>query len=383
MSANSLQNKIAIITFHDANNYGAILQAIGLKRFFEQNACSVDFLSLHLRKSTKSKVKVLLRQIKRFLKGKPIETRAIRNLKDQYNSVLSQYVERHLTTIKTNTISKLHEISKQYTSIIVGSDQIWNTNINLLLGEYFRFFFLDTELYCKRISYAASFGVSNQPKEKQILFTPLLKKFDAISVRDDFSRDIVASTGCNPPIVVCDPTLLHEYSDIIEKPEIFDQLPAKYIFTYCLNKENESDYVEILSRLKKELKIPILSITSYGHTNWEIVGCDNYIRTSNPGEWIYLLANAQFVFTDSFHGTIFSLKYRRPFLSYSHQSTRGDRTKDLAKRYKFENRLVSKASFSIELINTSNQDLDLTCTLMKEHQKTSVEWLLKHGVNSI
>jgi polysaccharide pyruvyl transferase WcaK-like protein len=255
--------------------------------------------------------------------------------------------------------------------------------MNLLLGEYFRFFFLDTELDCNRISYAASFGVSNQPEEKRILFSPLLKQFDAISVRDDFSRDIVASTGCNPPIVVCDPTLIHDFSDIIEKPDMFDQLPTKYIFTYCLNKENESDYVEVLSRLKNELKLPIVSITSYGHTNWELVGCDNYIRTATPGEWVYLLANAQFVFTDSFHGTIFSLKYKRPFLSYSHQSTRGDRTKDLAKRYKFEERLVSRASLSKKLLKTSDQDFEITYTLLKEHQKMSVEWLLKHGVNPI
>lgn len=379
MRTNSSRTKIAIVTFHDANNYGAFLQAIGLKRFFEQNGYIVDFLSL----TNGSKVKEWLRQVKRRIKGKQVETKASRNLKKQYNRMFRQYAEKHLTTVAINKISDLHAISKKYVRIIVGSDQIWNTHMNLLSGENLRFFFLDTNLYCKRIGYAASFGVSNQLEEKRVLFAPLLKQFDAISVRDDFSRDIVASTGCNPPIVVCDPTLIHEYSDIIEKPSIFDQLPAKYIFTYCLNKENESDYVQILSNLKQKLKLPILSITSFGHTKWELIGCDNYIRTATPGEWVYLLANAQFVFTDSFHGTIFSLKYRRPFLTYSHQSTRGDRTKDLAKRYKFESHLVSKDSLSSELIKTSVQDLEITYTLMKEHQKISVEWLLAHGVNFI
>jgi hypothetical protein len=382
LSANSLQTKIAIITFHNVNNYGAILQAIGLKRFLEKNDCIVDFLSLCLKKTTTSKIKEWLRQVKRRIKG-PMETIASRNIKDQYNNIFRQYAEKHLTTIKISAISELYAISKQYSCIVVGSDQIWNTNMHLLSGENLRFFFLDTKLYCKRISYAASFGVSNQPEEKLILFSPLLKQFDAISVRDDFSSDIVISAGCNQPIVVCDPTLIHDYSDIIEKPETFDQLPAKYIFTYCLNKENESDYVEILSKLRKELKIPIVSITSYGHTSWELVGCDNYIRTATPGEWIYLLANAQFVFTDSFHGTIFALKYRRPFLSYSHQTTRGDRTKELAKRYKFENNLVSKTSFSYELINTTDQNFDITYALMKRHQKSSAEWLLKLGINLI
>ncbi len=383
MSVDSQQKKIAIITFHDANNYGAILQAIGLKRFLERNTCVVDFLSLYLRRPFKTRVRELLRSFKRFFKYNTSESKHNKTLKNQYNSVLSQYVEMHLPTIKMRTISELRVISKRYSCIIVGSDQIWNTNMSLLLGDYFKFYFLDVELCCKRISYAASFGVSNQSNEKQVLFTPLLKQFDAISVRDDFSRDIVASKGCNSPAVVCDPTLLFDYSDIVEKPVIFDQLPSKYIFTYCLNKENESDYVEILSKLKSELAVPILSITSYGHTNWELPGCDSYIRTANPGEWIYLLSKSQFVFTDSFHGTIFSLKYKRPFLSYSHQTTRGDRTKDLAKRYKFENRLVTSASSLSELIKIGSKGLDSTYSLMNEHQKVSMEWLLMYGVNAI
>lgn len=383
MSVDSQQKKIAIITFHDANNYGAILQAIGLKCFLEQNACVVDFLSLQLAKSLKTRIKEFLRVVKRFLKITSIENNYIHKLKDNYNRVLRRYVQIHLPTIRINSISSLSLLSKQYNCIVVGSDQIWNTNMNLLSGEFFKFFFLDVKLYCRHISYAASFGVSNQSNEKQVLFTPLLKQFDAISVRDDFSRDIVASKGCNSPAVVCDPTLLFDYSDVIEKPVIFDQLPAKYIFTYCLNKENEADYVELLSKLKSELAVPILSITSYGHTNWELPGCDSYIRTANPGEWIYLLSKSQFVFTDSFHGTIFSLKYKRPFLSYSHQTTRGDRTKDLAKRYKFENRLVSRTSSLSELIKIGSKGLDITYSLINEHHKVSMEWLLSHGVNTI
>jgi hypothetical protein len=381
MSTN--RKKIAIITFHDANNYGAILQAIGLKHYLEQNACVVDFLSLQITESIKSRIKIKLRVVKRFFKIKSIESKYILNLKNNYNFVLKQYAQQHLPTIRINSISELSLLSKNYNCIIVGSDQIWNTNMNLLSGEFFRFFFLDVNLYCKHISYAASFGVSNQSNEKLILFSPLLKKFDTISVRDNFSNNIVKSTGCISPTVVCDPTLLHDYSDIIQKPLKFDKIPENYIFTYCLNKENEPDYLAILSKLRNELEVPILSITSYGHTNWELPGCDCYIRTANPGEWIYLLSKSQFVFTDSFHGTIFALKYRRPFLSYSHQTTRGDRTKDLAKRYKFENRLVSRSSSLSELIKIGIRDLDTAYSLMNEHQKVSMEWLLKHGVNTI
>lgn len=358
---------IAILTFHDAYNYGAVLQAIGLKSHLESQGASVKFFKLKDKSGSSilySRLKSVFRTI--FPHSDPMLRSA-----HGYDRSFSEYIARNLPVIEVESIEQLGELSAGFDAFIVGSDQIWNTNMVLLEGDAFRFYFLDVALKCKKISYAASFGVSTQPQDRIQRFNPLLKAFDAVSVRDDFSGKLVAAAGCREIATVCDPTLLWDFGRSMEPVRELPALEKPYIVTYCLNKENEAEYCRILSYLGKALSAPIVSITSSGHTYWELPGCDRYARTANPGEWLTLLANASFVFTDSFHGTIFSIKYERPFATFNHPNQRGDRTRDLASRYGFQDHLVTGSGSDLSGIKLTA----LQHKLHEEHIEYSKNWL--------
>lgn len=355
-------DKIGIFTFHDAHNYGAVLQAMGLKHHLESQGFEVHFFRLDQRFPWKYHVRKGLQDVRNLLRKDGL---AHYRLREQYNQVFRDYIERHLPCIEVRNVDDLTEISKDYKAFVVGSDQIWNTNMGLLYGEALRWFFLDVPLHCRKISYAASFGVQTQPEEKRSVYAPMLRSFDSISVRDEFSANLVVAAGCPRPEIVCDPTFLFDFRTITEKPRPESIPQSPYIFTYCLNKENEADYRQILDQLKDRLGLPIVTITSFGHTEWELPGCDRSIRDASPGDWVWLIENSSFVFTDSFHGTIFSIICGIPFLSFSHASERGNRTLDLASKLGFEMNLISadsilpdkqeKVPLPTELITLSKQ----------------------------
>jgi polysaccharide pyruvyl transferase WcaK-like protein len=172
----------------------------------------------------------------------------------------------------------------------------------------------------KRIAYAASFGVSTMPPEKNEEFRKLLKCFDAVSVREKTGAEIVNAATKRKAEVVLDPSLLlerNEWSEVMAPPPVFED---RYMLLYCLE---ESD---LFSRAVQELssiaKMPVV-----------LIGCSvlnripevDHVRIGvGPSEFLGLMAGAGLVVTNSFHGTAFALNFGVPFVSVYH-TTRNDR----------------------------------------------------------
>ena len=196
-----------------------------------------------------------------------------------------------------------------YTHLIVGSDQVWHPVINEGDDTYF---LADVPAGVKRISYAPSFGVDKFSPELEQKMSEWLSRFDALSVREPQGAEIVKRLCGRDATVVCDPTLLLERADyeaIERKPRFV--LPEKYIavYTVCGHPWSESAAIE----LGKKKGLPVVHLPGGQLSRWYLPGKVKRVTALGPAEWLWFMHHAEYVVTNSFHGTVFSLMYHKPF----------------------------------------------------------------------
>lgn len=215
----------------------------------------------------------------------------------------------------------LHEGSKNYDAIIVGSDQVWTP-----MGLPTRFFNLLFVHDCvRKVAYASSFGVSNIPSFQKERTGSYLDRFYKIGVREQRGKEIVESLSHQTAQVVADPTLLltsdewrQEINDTISASSKKSKERAEsgeYIFCYFLGK-NQTARTAVLE-LKKKTGLKIITIR---HMD-EYVEQDEYFGDEapydvDPNDFVRFVSNASYVCTDSFHCTVFSIIFHRPFLTF-------------------------------------------------------------------
>lgn len=193
-------------------------------------------------------------------------------------------------------------LAEQYDYLITGSDQVWNPYARARKEDTF-LTFMPPE---RRIAYAASFGISEIPQEWKAKYAKWLSEMHAISVREERGAEIVKElTGRDVPVLV-DPTLLltpEEWNRVAQKPRWLD-VEKKYILLYFLS-EMPKAARETVQRLAAEKHLEIIDLMDWRNLDW---------YTSDPAEFVYLIAHADLIYTDSFHGTVFSILYNRSFV---------------------------------------------------------------------
>lgn len=287
----TLQKKIGILTLHRALNYGAVWQCWALKKVCESLGYEVETIdynpyghysvigALHHKPLIAYSYLMFMRQFDRFVTK-------------QLNPTI--HSESH-DWIKANP--PLDEV------YIVGSDQVW---ANAVAGDYMDSYLLDfAPANVKRIAYAASTG--GNPMELNEYQLGELCKFSAISVREKQSVPDVQQKVDIPVVDVCDPTLLikqEDYEPLEEKPLC---LPKHYLMYFDL--AGDPFCAETAKLLSKELKLPVLNLAGK-YKRWA-----RYNRLApTPEQWLSIMHHADFVCTNSFHGTAFSIVYKRPFV---------------------------------------------------------------------
>ncbi|NLD91269.1 MAG: polysaccharide pyruvyl transferase family protein, partial [Fibrobacter sp.] len=205
----------------------------------------------------------------------------------------------------------LVEGAENYAAFILGSDQVLHPN-NLRMA-YFNMIFVPDSI--PKITYAPSFGVTKIPESQKTETIKYLKRIDAISVREQTGRDIVFNlTGRDVP-VVCDPTILigkEDWDGIKAEKRIVEQ---KYILCYYLGKNIV--HRQFANNLKKHTGLQIVTLPFMD----EYVACDASfgdvaLFDTGPSEFINLISNAEYVLTDSFHATVFSIIYSKIFFTF-------------------------------------------------------------------
>lgn len=305
--------KIGIITELDSTsmNYGNVLQAFALTNYlnnidgFTSEVLIVNHLIYKKITSYKPKIisKKFLRMLKKFFVSKEKN-------KFDFNKRLENF-KNFTLNIRTRYITSIDEITSiEYDCIIVGSDIVWVQDY----GVVNRLKFLDFKTN-KKLSYAASFGSNFIPKENVNFIKKCLLDFSAISVRESNSVQLLSDIGINNAEYVCDPTLLlnkSEWNSLEKKPVV--DTSDEYIFAYLLGKDFETR-----KKIKQIACDMGLKIVTVPHSNGVYSNCDDgfadvNVNECSPENWIYLIHNAKYVFTDSFHGTVFSTIFEKKFI---------------------------------------------------------------------
>lgn len=191
---------------------------------------------------------------------------------------------------------KLSQLADVYDFFVVGSDQVWNLNFSLVEDCFLTF--APPE---KRVAYAASISCPSIPVEKQALYREGFAGMAHISMREQQGVDTVKElSGRDVPVVV-DPTLLltpEEWRKVSRPPAWYHG--EDYILTYFLGKRPK-----IVGRLERETGLKVVNLLDEDVYEHYVTG---------PDEFLWAIEHAKLVYTDSFHGTVFSILFRTPFV---------------------------------------------------------------------
>lgn len=315
--------KIKTVTCHDVYNYGASLQAFALQHFLEKAGHDVqiidykpDYIGFHYkynsfvhpasgfkRYTDKSKIIHFL-----YCFGRYVWYFFSLRRKWAFEEFTKEYL--HLT----KTYKSFEEVEKSLddtNTYIVGSDQVWNST-TMLNGLDPVFYLQFVPKQKRKISYAASFGANMWNKEKHQQITEWLKYLDAISVREAVGVELLRKENIES-VHVCDPVFLLPVEEwcsilnIVSKEE-------KYVLVYNLTAINEKLLFDAIKTAKKKrLKL-------YSVSPMKIHQADRCFKSVSPQKFVELIFGAEYVFTNSFHATAFSLISNRQFFTYNYHS---------------------------------------------------------------
>ena len=206
-------------------------------------------------------------------------------------------------TEEYKTYAELNEKAKKdYSSVLVGSDQLW-LPVNIV-ADYYTLNFVPDEV--NKVSFSTSFGVSSVPEKYKEAYKKFLNRINHLSTREVAGQKIIKDLTGREAELVCDPTLLfnkEEWMSIQQEERIIKE---KYIFCYFLGKNIE--HRKFVERLKKETGYKIVSLNHADeYVKYSDIFADETPYDVGPAEFLNMIRNAEYVCTDSFHGTVFSL----------------------------------------------------------------------------
>ncbi len=338
--------RICILTQPIRSNYGGILQAYALQKTLKDMGHDVTTLLFHPPISwVPSGIRKYLLTGRRFLakyiKGNKdiVYCNPDRQTRFAYRE-MDRFISEHLSCLEARTPLSLQDLPA-FDAFVVGSDQVWRPAYSPWLPDFYLDFLGDAPV--KRIAYAASFGVDKWEADEQMTarIRPLAQKFDAITVREESGISLCEKYLGVDAVTMPDPTLLLQDSDYFSlcQPATGEQKP--YIATYMLDREDS--LLHFADRMSKRLGIPVKDI---GEINW--AKC-----ADSPAEWIKCIAGASLVLTDSFHGTVFSLLFKRNFFSIVNHARGASRFESLLDFVGLREHLVDRCDLE-------NFDPDLT-----------------------
>ncbi len=331
MLQTSPKQKVGILTLPLTHNYGGILQCIALQKVMEDIECDVL---------------VLDRQYpeiywKRFLKKIAFwfSDAEIRRFKKKYLNNVSR-------PIRTSEMLKAVVLENELQTVVVGSDQVWREQY---VSGFSQDYFLGclAEIPIKKIAYAASFGTEKVSKQiDSIKALELLRKFSAISVRETSGLQILKHKfKLENASLVLDPTLLLSpsfYEEISREASVthLEDTIAVYLLDETKEKQKQ---VEQLAKRKG------LSICQIHHQPKRIWG-RIFQQKKGVSHWLQTIKDAEFVVTDSYHGMLFSILFKKQFVVWVNEKRGAARFTSIANQLGLQHRLVK----DLELIDDAS-----------------------------
>jgi len=367
--------KICILTQPLGGNYGGIMQNYALQTVLKRIGHEVWTEDRKPNKPTFiSKIKKV--SLVRFLFGKKkinkelIISPAEKNLIEQNTC---QFIKDHIqTTIPIDSSNKKGLFKYNFDAYIVGSDQVWRPRYSDDIYNYFLDF--TKGLNVKKASYAASFGVDNwEFTEKQTKkCKKLAQNFDYVSVREDSGIDLCKFYLGIDAIHVLDPTFLLEKEDYINLIDSRSKL-NNVLYSYILDNSQEKNEIvkTICSKLNLNASTVMPELQFSAHGNIPINKC----ILASVSDWISGFYNADFVFTDSYHGTLFSIIFNKQFITIANKRRGIARFSSLLKLFGLENRLIFSIKELTDSLINNLIDYDIVNRKKDNIKKISMDFL--------
>ena len=357
LSNKDKKNDFCIIGLWYGENYGSMATYYALHKTIVKMGYSVMMIENPLKPSNKSRLEN----------------------SHQYNIAKIFY---HLSSEKK--LYELYKLNEECKGYIVGSDQLWNIGISRKYESFHFLGFADNNT--KKISYATSFGIPYEgTEEEKKLSSAYLRRFDGISVRDKLSFDICQNIfGIKDVVQVCDPSFLCDISDyeiLINMAKIEERNP--YILAYILDptqtiglrleqlsNDKNMKVIVILDEKQKQLEINKKKLGLSGNGYIEIK------ESINLYEWMWYFNHSKSIFTDSFHGTIFSIIFKKPFIALENKKRGAQRFISLLKPISLMYRLFNSSECIIERNDLlDNCDFSIPYKKLDKIRKYSKLWL--------
>ena len=315
--------KIGLLTLDShIYNYGGALQEYALltvlKSFGDAEIIDYDLTSELYTFSAKRSLKYLtLEKVaeKAFgrLKGKTSGAEDVSQFVRARKQKFDEFRSTHMALSERYVCADLEKLDAGYDAIVCGSDQIWNPDYNVPS------FFLNFADHAKKIIYAASIGKSDLREYQKKIYGSYIDRIDFASVRESSAKKLLEDYTDTKLSVVVDPTLLLERAEWLTVAEPVLGLDA-YIFCYFLQPTKEK--INAATEFAKKHHKTLVSIPYLHHAYDEFTDLIPGIKLSEigPAEFLGMILHADTILTDSFHATVFSILFGRPFWTFGRVS---------------------------------------------------------------
>ena len=347
---------VGVVTLSGRFNYGNRLQCYATQQLLKSHGCAVEtleFTDLNPKRIIKRKIKSVL--------GANVEQSRVMKMSPERRNAFAEFQ----SLIQTRKVSQARpDFVSDYHYLATGSDQVWNPAfMSYKYPELLRF--APGE---KRIALAASIGARELDEKHRRLFSKALCDFKCISVREENASRIVRELTGREPAVVIDPTLMLDSSiwGHIANNRLVPRGP--YVFAYCLS----SDSVEIQSfceTVRKAYHAESVVWVSDNDNNSQI--------PAGPTDFISLIANAEAVVTDSFHGSIFSVLFHKQFYIFKRNGMQDmfSRIETLVKQLSLQNQVVDAENSTCGSLLETPVDYVVTDDLLDGQRKLFNDFL--------
>lgn len=364
--------KVGTITFHRAQNYGSILQTYALQNFVctigQNSGTEIDYKVIDVKPNKQDKLYSIYKKglnVKNLIKNTVafFNYRKLKRKQKAFLDFLNTYIS--LTDFCKDE-NELTQVAKDMDYCISGSDQVWNVRSS----DFEDYYYLNFVKTAKKISYAVSFGPLeiDWTKYDADKYRNYLNEYSHISTREFGSAKNVEILTDKQPDLHVDPTLLLDREEWRKIQSNANYRNGKYILLYCL--EPSKEQLLLAKRISKKLKLPIV-VTKYNNKN-DII--NNFVKKydTGPCDFLSLVDNASLVITSSFHGTAFSLIYRKKF--YVLNGKTDNRISDILEKTDLLDRSLESLD-DIEKVNLQDVDFFKTEEFIKEQKQRSENYL--------
>ena len=349
--------KVGILTFHRADNYGATLQCYALQEVVKSMGHNVEIINYkqpyieNFYKPTTDRqlCKVLKRP--RWYYGffiKELKPKIAKHLKYKY------FRARYLNT--GTPFSYMSETPCKYSTILIGSDQVWSLHCTGGIDEMFFGEFPHNN--CKLVGYGISGNIQSLEEVGDERLTKYCNNFDRLSFREESIKEYIKKHIEANSTLVLDPTLLLEKKQW-EKLTKNTKSKRGYVLTYFLhNKSCTPDIDNLVEKFAKEQNCKLINV---------------FDVAQSPTEFLSWIKNAQYIITTSYHATIFSIIFGKQFYSIKTNNGHDARYTNLLSRFNIAERAIETA----ELLNAKSSPIDYTrvkSELLK-HRELSLDYL--------